>query len=416
MKAGTIGGRELTWLRGVLWPDERLTRVSPDHTPPEGFRRYQTYAVIPSAARPRLLVPAARGVSRTGFMQFNNSMSQRARLTKALAGVLFDLGPGRRLIRDHIHVDVVTDLEPARRGDALLEHHISEVLSQPQLMMSVTFGSLRPNRKPVLQMTDPRGEVVAYAKVAWNDLTTSLVDEEADALRRWAADPPRSFRVPELLHHGAWHDRALIVTSGFRSPVWRRGRVNAPPPVRVLREVAERGGLSFASICAAPLWTELRTRGAMLADPDARDRLAELIDRFERRFAGVETAIGSWHGDWAPWNMSWVDGRLAIWDWERARSGVPVGLDAIHFAFQVAFRTCGRRPAEAKVRTLPLAAPTLVELSVARPAHEALLTMYLFELFHRYEDATTQGVLSADDPIRAGILGTLAEALEVHPR
>ncbi len=338
-------------------------------------------------------------------------MSQRARLTKALAGSSFDLGVGRSLIRDRLHIDVRTEVGPRDLAAVLLERHLAEVLNESEIAVAVTFGSLRPNRKPVIQIATPLG-VVSYAKVAWNELTSSLVRNEAESLQGWGSGGPRTFLVPKLLHRGVWRDKEIVVTSAFHSSVWRRGPRNAWPATDVLRELAERDGLTHGSICTAPMWADLRLRYSRPADPPAGERLSELADRFEQRFGDVDVVIGSWHGDWAPWNMTWVGRRLAIWDWERARSGVPVGMDAIHFAFQVSFRSVGRRPAEAMRRTLPLAAPVLAELGVDDLRSAALLTLYLFELYVRYEDATVEGVLSADDPIRSGILEVLSAAVE----
>ena len=53
--------------------------------------------------------------------------------------------------------------------------------------------------------------------------------------------------------------------------------------------------------------------------------------------------FGSWHGDWMPWNLLRSGTDLWVWDWERSASGVPVGLDAAHFRFDIESKIRGRR-------------------------------------------------------------------------
>ena len=60
----------------------------------------------------------------------------------------------------------------------------------------------------------------------------------------------------------------------------------------------------------------------------------ELLDRLAGAAGAVHLQLGRWHGDWAPWNMARAGGRVQVWDWERSVTGVPVGLDMIHFQVQ----------------------------------------------------------------------------------
>lgn len=53
--------------------------------------------------------------------------------------------------------------------------------------------------------------------------------------------------------------------------------------------------------------------------------------------AGQTLTFGSWHGDFTPWNMASVrrDGKISVWDWEQFQTGVPLGMDEIHFRVNV---------------------------------------------------------------------------------
>ena len=62
--------------------------------------------------------------------------------------------------------------------------------------------------------------------------------------------------------------------------------------------------------------------------------------------------FGRGHGDWTPWNMRRLDGRLVVWDWERSRDGVPIGLDALHYGLLVALNARHLPPPMAVADTL----------------------------------------------------------------
>jgi hypothetical protein len=304
-------------------------------------------------------------------------------------------------------VDVAEGATPQDLEAMLPERFLASVLGRGPITVAVTFGSVRPNRKPVLQIVGSDGTVVGYAKVAWNELTTDLVRNEADALQGFALTPPRAFVVPALIHQGRWGDREVTVTSAFPQRAWRKGPRLAAPPAEVLREVAERHGTMSMRLMDAPLWQDIRRRAQRTTADAAGASVLELADLFERLAGDVEVAVGAWHGDLAPWNMAWSGDRPAVWDWERARNGVPIGLDVAHFAFQLSLRRTDRRPVEAAARSTELALPLLQRLGQSPIRWEVLLATYLFELFLRYDDAAREGVLPDEDPIRSGILAAL---------
>ena len=80
--------------------------------------------------------------------------------------------------------------------------------------------------------------------------------------------------------------------------------------------------------------------------PHSRERLnqdvLELLDRLgiasahvlDGSAGDVGLTFGAWHGDWAPWKMRPLAGRLLVWDWERFTIGGPLGYDALHFDLQ----------------------------------------------------------------------------------
>jgi hypothetical protein len=401
---------DLEWLRSVLWPDEAHVRVSDAPRPAPGARRTATYGVLPSADRPRLLVPARpAGAARAAVWQFNNGMTTRARLTKAATGVALGSRLGWPLVRGRLHVDVRADA-PAATWSSLPERRLAEVLGRDDLAVAVTFGALRPNRKPVVQAIDRDGSA-AYAKVGWNALTDNLIRNEAAHLRAMREDPPRAFGVPRLLVEGDWGPHAFLATEPIEHSVRRRWPVSGPPPGEALREVAERGAGVATTMCDTPMWRELRTELSAGTDA-AGERAAAAAERWEHRFGDMPTTAGRWHGDWAPWNMARSGGRLVVWDWERSRDGAPLGPDAAHFAVQVTLGGVQRRHAEALARAEALGLAQLRSAGIESSRWPALVTFYLFELFVRYERASADGVIGADDEALEHVVTALEASID----
>ncbi len=401
-------GTDLDWLRRVLWPGEGLVRVSSDSVPIRGFRRARTYAVLPSARRPRLLVPLAdRRAARASLFQFNDSMTQGARVRKAIAGLGVGFTLGRSLARDRLHVDVSADVGDPDLASLLLEEHLARMLGVDEVVTAIAFGSLRPNRKPILQIMRPDGSVLGYAKLAWNTLTERLVATEAGALRALTTMPPKTFATPTLLVTGTWRGRPLSITSPIRQHVRRRGRHLAMPPPDILREIAEREGLDWLPLARVPLVGDIR-EGLEAGPPnEEREEVRRLLDRLEAAAGDSRILVGAWHGDCGPWNMDRSPRGITIWDWERARSGVPVGLDIAHVALQLALQRTGRRPGDALEAAGPAGIAGLRELGVEPETWPILRSLYLFELFLRYDEATNEGVIGRDDQVRREIVTVL---------
>jgi hypothetical protein len=332
-----------------------------------------------------------------------------ARLRKAAAGAAFDLGVGRLVVRDRLHVDLSTDADPAAIARASIAHGLADLLETGNVSVCVSFGTIRPNRKPVVQAIDARGRVVGYAKIAWNALTDALLAAETRTLRSLAADPPSTFVVPRVRHAATWQGHGLLLSTPLPSSLRAIDRGAIAP---AMREVAERGGTSRSSAPTTPSFLDAVRRAGEL-DPGRSAIVGELLEAYARRSADVEVAVGAWHGDWAPWNMTRVGGRLGVYDWERARVGVPIGLDAIHMTFQVALRRSGRDVASADARVGVEAAPWLEALGVPISTWPEVYGAYLIELLLRYEDAVADGVLGTDDVIRAGLTRALGRLVGV---
>jgi hypothetical protein len=383
-------GEELDWVTGLLLGGD------PDAA--------AHWAIMPNLRHPRLLVPlGSPRAAAAALRQFNDGMTQRARLMKALVGAGFRSKGTAWLLRRR---GLVVDGAPG----PLLEL-AERVLHEGDLAFAITLGPIRPNRKPVVQVVRGDGTVLAYMKVGWNDLTRGLVRNEAEVLQRLETAGPRTFQTPRLLHQGDWQGLDVTICSALPTRLWRRGRLHAPPPPSVLREIAALGGVERATLAASRYWQRLRGRLQPVRAGDGR--AAQVIDTTlqELEAAPAPVAFGSWHGDFAPWNLRATGDRLFVWDWERSAAPVPVGFDLLHFHYQVAV-LAGGQPAPAAARiALARSAGPLRALGQQPHAGELLMTVYLLELLCRYGEAEVSAMTGRPDQVSASLLDALAGRL-----
>jgi hypothetical protein len=333
--------------------------------------------LFPSERRPRLLVPA----------DLPGSSSMLRRLAPRRTGI----GPVRDLLERSVQSRAfslvgwpmlrVPGADP--RADSI-ENHLAEHFGTP-VRVGVLLGTRRVNQKPVLQVFDLDGRLLGYAKVGHNELTAALVRHEASALTTIGAHSPRSFRAPQLVHHGRWAGLEVIAISPM---VADPGQAGVPRTARIeaMRELLALGGTSRLPLVRSGFWKRLRTAIASLPAGDRTERLARLAVAIEDEHRGDLLTLGGWHGDWSRWNMNLRGGVVQLWDWERYDAEVPAGFDALHFAAH-AIRP-GRGDLRQQEQTFLRAVPaSLGELGVQLAEHDLTLRTYLFTIAVRYVDA-----------------------------
>jgi hypothetical protein len=287
-----------------------------------GTGRSQRYLVRPSLARPEILLPLEhRASTGTAMRRYHDDRSIKQRLvglagqSAARLGVLAMAGGDK------------VALEPF----ALVEH-LARVLGEPNLVAVVSLGPRRRNRKPVLQLLRPDGVSVGFVKVGWSGLTSELITNEGRWLRHVEGRLPPDLRAPIVL----WEEHLeqeggavdVVVTSPVRTTITSRRRT--PLAASSLAQLARIGSGGAVSVAESELLANWRK--GPLADAVDLDRLTE-------RHGSATIETGLWHGDLTPWNTATNGGVTAVWDWEFAGTGRPVGFDALHIAFEMVRRT-----------------------------------------------------------------------------
>ncbi|MGZ4618211.1 MAG: hypothetical protein ACXV3F_05685 [Frankiaceae bacterium] len=374
----------------ALWPGAEV-RVDTKRRWRQGARSAQAaesaYLVAPSLTRPRTLLPlAAPKAAAAAVRRTDESQTLAARVQRHLFAAALATCVAPRALRGRLVINPVS-------GAETIETFLSSVLDR-DVVVTVSVGTLRANRKYVLQVLTPDARTLAFAKLARNVLTDRLVRAEGRALQALAprlAAPAAGGRVtvPEVLFAGTWGGRALLVGSPLLPS---RGRRPFNPPTQAMAQVARAFGTRTTHLAAGSYFTRLRSAAATL--PVESDRVGRLLDKVQAELGDQQVEFGCWHGDWTPWNTALCTAGVAhVWDWERFECDVPLGLDLVHYLVQGALSdplgwAAAIRAALARFPAL------LPRLGVRPEMAKTLMIVYLTALSLRYldESDTDSGV------------------------
>jgi len=375
MSLASSPGSELEWLGGMLFADStnvRMAKVA-DLRPGEEIR--ERLLVSPGIDRPQFMVSTARRAAANSVRRYTDASGPVERLTIGAVSAGLRVGMAKRLRSRQIVIAGPEGLGRLSGKDSLMEH-IGELVGVDTDSMAVTIGPPRANRKPVLQLMAPDGEIVAFAKIGWSPLTRELVRNEAAWLGYLGRSEMAGILVPRHIGVTEWRglDVAVLGPVPIRAyPMRRPGR---PPSLAVFRQIATSTGTTDELLGESHFAERHIEQAAGTAD-------AELVTRTLARHEEELLEFGTWHGDFSPWNMSSGLRGISIIDWEFARPGVPVGFDVLHFGLQVNQNRRGLSADRALVQALESGRPTLERLGAFGSVAEATEACYLIELASR---------------------------------
>lgn len=353
----------------ALWPPPaRIARGGRLRRPGAGSA---AMVVLPSARRPVVLIPRrpSRAAS-SALRHYKASADTRGRAKLRAAAFAARLGAAV-FAPDQVRIE---------GGTSGISGYLREALGR-DAVFSLHIGPARANRKPVLQALAPDGEPLGFVKVGVTPLTCELVRAEAAALSLLNGTPLTRLRSPHLLHHGTWQGHEVMVQEPFRGG---RPAADHTEVAGAMAELASVRGLRRMRAVTSPYWRRLRPRLDALPQRELAAQLTRALDRLEPAAGEAELAFGSWHGDWTPWNMTMAGGCALVWDWERFRTGVPVGFDAVHYWLQGAIVRGGTPALGAAQRAWEIAAELVRPLDVEPANARLVVALYLIEIGVRY--------------------------------
>jgi hypothetical protein len=401
------------WLLDVLFGRTPAVTWAASGELPAGFRVAEQFAVIAAGGGRNLMVSLGvrRGAS-SALTSYNALRSPRRRIARRALGAGLRTGLAQPLLPVKIDVGTAVDATPDQLASALLTEHLRELFGRGPVAVAVS-GGIGPYRKPVLQVFSADGTPTGYVKVGWNSWTRDAVRREAAALRACAARGPRQFGVPALLDHYTWRALDFLVTAPIPLRVRRLANSSPLPDVGVLREITRLSEPHTGELATSSWWIGLRARIAGAADPPVRAQLDEVADHIERADGNATLEFGFWHGDFAPWNLARLGSRLFAWDWEDSAPSAPVGFDALHFHFQVAF-VARQLPLEQAALSCLKARPALEALGISADRHHLMASLHLLELAVRHAEASSSAG-KPDERFYPAVIGVLNQSLQVPP-
>ncbi|MSO38535.1 MAG: hypothetical protein EXQ69_09865 [Acidimicrobiia bacterium] len=309
---------------------------------------------------------------------------------------------GRRVIAGAMRAIASLTRAPANSGTAPpLVRWLENALNVQDLVVVSLLGPPRPNDKPVLQVLDSSGATLAWAKVGWTPLTRQLVEHETQMLNT-LTDRELPFDVPLPIASTIIDGYSIALHSAL--PVWTAGRKRCSPKVDWLTvAVSSTGTLTTEPFGETEYLAGLNKRIELVASVDARATLSHVVDRLVGEHASVPLKCGRSHGDLSAWNLDWRSDKVLVWDWERAQDGLPVGIDAIHYAVQQKSRLSLADLARAEA--LRCAVPVGQVLTAAPILERA----YFLELFLRREEEHRRGQQGSEAGAATSLLARLAE-------
>jgi hypothetical protein len=152
----------------------------------------------------------------------------------------------------------------------------------------------------------------------------------------------------------------------------------------VVSEVAALGRRDGVPLAGSEHWERLGGHLRDLPTTPAAGAVHAAADRLGAVAGDLALSFGASHGDFTPWNLACLDDRVLVWDWERFRTGVPVGSDLLHHHLQSDLVARRVEPREAADRLVTRAPELLAPLGVSRDAARVTALVHGLDLATRY--------------------------------
>lgn len=287
-----------------------------------GYSHELRFAVLPSRARVRWMLPQMGNVASTVGLEMYTPFSVAGRVMKMLLKIQ---SAGRKgwgcpgvLI--------------ASRKQTALEILACQVTGHKEILFSLLLGTPTAFQKLTVQVMARDGRILAYAKLPLTQAAEKRIKHEAGILETLSNDPKLRSRVPRLLYSGMLNENYILMQSplpGVAGPTRFSGMHQEFLSLLHAVQPSIQSGSELVGDVGRR-WDEVAVDATSRLRDLAKEALREAAR--DRQTAQVLCAIH--HGDFAPWNTRIHQGTLFSFDWESACSRAPVLWDQFHFQAQ----------------------------------------------------------------------------------
>lgn len=209
---------------------------------------------------------------------------------------------------------------------------INQITTESWDQYSIFMGTPGVQRSILVALLE-KNKVAKFLKIATNEASTALIENEKEAIISQQANPSAYIKMPTINY--AENTKGLMIEN-LQDETSERvdsfTSTHSAFAIENLEQNSEEVALNETSF-----WKE--TKAAFYQSRFSKNaQLLELRMLGERIIHGMNEEVAvltHWaHGDFTPWNMFLNDGKIALYDWEMHRSQAPALFDLFHFHYQ----------------------------------------------------------------------------------
>jgi Phosphotransferase enzyme family len=288
-----------------------------------GFTRIHTFGVIPSARRPRWIIPLDRRPWASAGLRVFQPFAITAKLLKPLLVAATRLG-WTDWARDHAIV--------ASRSPWEIEALVTEITGERRPVFAFSLGTPGNFRKLSVRVMRPNGDLLGYVKLPLTPLAIARVRREAAVLKQLHLCHLLRPQIPRVLYAGDWGSGFILFQSAKES---KRVPVRFGDLHRTFLE--HLSAVESVQTSGNELVTRV-ARNWSAAEPKLPTRWraagSHALRVAHRELQNNKVRCGISHGDFTPWNTLVSARQLFVFDWESAESQLPHNWDLFHFRVQ----------------------------------------------------------------------------------
>lgn len=327
-------GARLEPLIRMLWGAEDEARLLPARSAiPDGHVVVDSFMVLPSLQRPRLLLPtAAPPGAQALLLRAHNEppyVGPRSMLPGLRKGL--QLEPLNTMVGTPVRVVL-----PEHRTGSTLRHLVGRQLRTTPTDLVLSLSLRSDNVRPLVRVAGLDGSPLVFLKVGTTPLHIQRLGREQATLRELQLNPSPGIRTAVPLMDADVHGRRVIGSAALAIDTRRVRSVTPDSVANALSELQASQPMGFERLSNSRWMQELRARVDEAPKP-LQEPLHSHLDRINKHYGSTFYAMGRTHGDWVPWNMAWTsEGDLGVWDWEHSHPHAPLLLDSMHWHYGIA--------------------------------------------------------------------------------